>query len=414
MKLSILKFLLIVSVYLDAKNPLSIRQRILSTSSSVIKSLSILPLVLTSFTTRSESKEDIIIDGIRLKDLKRIVNSGRVFVQDDFLSPSELILLRNDIRVAETLGSFKPSGLSNFALSDQKFDSKKDRSVTPVLGKSYTSSALKSVKERIDNLREKLSYTLDRPTMRGDLAHEIYYSMSPSGSCLKLHVDDKHEELKGSKGWTTQSRRSLSWLIYLNDRNWNSQEKGGQLRSYPIKWNENSLKNVDIGGEHDGNLQVAWLEVLNGSNEAEIHPVYMDAWTHGEKREDIGPYCRLYVLADLSGPRSKRQWISRPFEYRNCETGRIDEKSFLNALLPAYSTSNGCKLYYIEDILAWDDGERPAGSFIEDIDPLGGRLVLFDSVMLPHEVLLTKGEDRLALAGWFHEQAASIPAWVTG
>mmetsp|Transcript_29737 Transcript_29737/g.58921 ORF Transcript_29737/g.58921 Transcript_29737/m.58921 type:complete len:101 (-) Transcript_29737:51-353(-) len=40
---------------------------------------------------------------------------------------------------------------------------------------------------------------------------------------------------------------------------------------------------------------------------------------------------------------------------------------------------------------------------LEDVNPCGGTLVLFNSVTLPHEVLATKTRERWACSGWFHE-----------
>ena len=45
------------------------------------------------------------------------------------------------------------------------------------------------------------------------------------------------------------------------------------------------------------------------------------------------------------------------------------------------------------------------------VAPLGGTLVLFDSVAVPHEVLPTLRGERLALAGWFHEACQDCPDW---
>merc|ERR1711862_519479 len=39
-----------------------------------------------------------------------------------------------------------------------------------------------------------------------------------------------------------------------------------------------------------------------------------------------------------------------------------------------------------------------------NIAPLGGTLVLFDSVSLPHEVLPPQGRERWAASGWFHRR----------
>ena len=62
--------------------------------------------------------------------------------------------------------------------------------------------------------------------------------------------------------------------------------------------------------------------------------------------------------------------------------------------------------------LGWaDDGSGRAGGgegsggeyMVRDVAPLGGTLVLFDSVALPHEVLATVRRERFACSGWFHE-----------
>jgi hypothetical protein len=54
-------------------------------------------------------------------------------------------------------------------------------------------------------------------------------------------------------------------------------------------------------------------------------------------------------------------------------------------------------------------GEDPAADEVtDDIDPIGGTLVLFDSVSLPHEVLATRGRERWATSGWFHEDQQPV------
>ena len=45
---------------------------------------------------------------------------------------------------------------------------------------------------------------------------------------------------------------------------------------------------------------------------------------------------------------------------------------------------------------------------LQDVDPLGGTLVLFDSVSLPHEVLATQNRERWACSGWYHEDQQEI------
>lgn len=48
---------------------------------------------------------------------------------------------------------------------------------------------------------------------------------------------------------------------------------------------------------------------------------------------------------------------------------------------------------------------------VVDVSPVGGTLVLFDSVAVPHEVLPTTAGQRIAMAGWFHEPQQDFPEW---
>ena len=49
-----------------------------------------------------------------------------------------------------------------------------------------------------------------------------------------------------------------------------------------------------------------------------------------------------------------------------------------------------------------------------DVSPEGGTLVLFDSVTVPHEVRTTTAGERIAIAGWFHEEQQEFPDWYEG
>ena len=40
-----------------------------------------------------------------------------------------------------------------------------------------------------------------------------------------------------------------------------------------------------------------------------------------------------------------------------------------------------------------------------------GKLLMFDSVCIPHEVLPTHAGERVAVAGWFHEAQRPFPPW---
>ena len=69
----------------------------------------------------------------------------------------------------------------------------------------------------------------------------------------------------------------------------------------------------------------------------------------------------------------------------------------------------------LEDREAWSLSENnggndvPLGSESIDITPKRGPLVMFDSVTLPHEVLVVERNTRSALARWFHEQTQEFP-----
>ena len=65
----------------------------------------------------------------------------------------------------------------------------------------------------------------------------------------------------------------------------------------------------------------------------------------------------------------------------------------------------------LEDRTLWDENKAPTGSVIQDIVPTRGSLVIFDSVLLPHQVERIVRGRRVALAGWFHEPTQAIPSF---
>jgi hypothetical protein len=332
---------------------------------------------------------------IDFDELKAVVNSGRVFVHDDFINNDLLEALQQDIANAEREGRFIPSGLSNRADSLQKFDARRDRAVMPVLGTTgYTSQPLQDFERKLRSLRLALANKLERPSLNDDsIAHETYYSMSKAGAALPRHLDERHEELKGRKGWLNPSRRSISWLLYLSDKSWDLNTDGGHLRAYPVSpLADAPLVPGRTGGVHEGNLQVAWIKLLGVGT----YPVYLC----------VRDGCLLYIVREATG----REIISRGFELHDGATGRKEStaQAFTAALLPAYERAELCIL---EEPERWAQGLLPAGCEVQDVNPKGGRLVVFDSAVLPHEVFpVLDGArgPRLALAGWMHERAASL------
>ena len=56
--------------------------------------------------------------------------------------------------------------------------------------------------------------------------------------------------------------------------------------------------------------------------------------------------------------------------------------------------------------------QPPLGMSEALVPPLGGTLLLFDSVSVPHEVLATTKGVRWAMAGWLHEESQGVPEWL--
>lgn len=203
-------------------------------------------------------------------------------------------------------------------------------------------------------------------------------------------------------GWSTSSRRSISWLLYLSD----DDVRGGELRSFPQR-----LPQLGKCGAHEGDLQVGWLR----SEDVSVTPVFLDCWRRTVTPRGVEPRSALYTVV---GP-SSRRYITPDFDLRDPITGTPLDIDY------ASLTRDEGTFYLIEDQRLWAKGGDPLGSIRTDISPRAGTLVLFDSVALPHEVLpVTRGK-RIALAGevclsdnkcftrtgWFHEKQQEFPSW---
>jgi hypothetical protein len=286
-------------------------------------------------------------------------------------------------RTTRTKLTFQPSGLSNRVAGDRNVFGFSDRltcTITPDLlkGDEKLSSMRLVVEEKMEDLKVKLQVALSSPKPKpiapngrccafvNDAATEedkhrndcrsssslpvdnrertcrleqlelaeMYYSISPKGSHLPRHQDERHEETKGNKGWINDTRRSISWLIYLNDDDWSrgttctrndtanenedvhdegnqnlpatatarrtlattnqsnqSAGHGGELRAYIRKCCPE--EHVQCGS-HDGDIQVGWLRIesspLSSSSSSpsssstrardsiEYEPIFLDCW----------------------------------------------------------------------------------------------------------------------------------------
>ena len=336
---------------------------------------------------------------LNVTELKKKIYSGRVYQHYNFLSEQEVEIVLKEIKKLDLDGKFETKGLSNTVLKNQSFSNKLDRAICPVpwFVKALDGDDHRDIPKRIRNLQQALSEALDRPTMMDNtLAHECYYSKSEVGSRLPRHMDDRHEELKGAKGWMNPSRRSLSWLIYLSDpADWDIEKNGGALRSYP----QTSVAESD--STHDGNLQIGWLVPSSPLKDKEkpSRAVYLDSWypVRGAVAEGtVGePHCIIYALNE----NGQLEYLTRPWLTENLQgmpiwefllgcarhdsTVTVADKAVL-FLNPQFALEFAA----LEDRAAWDDGKDPRGSESVDIVPQRGSLVVFDSVKLPHQVQL--------------------------
>ena len=268
----------------------------------------------------------------------------------------------------------------------------------------------------------------------------MYYSISPKGSLLPRHNDERHEDTKGDNAWIHDTRRSISWLIYLNDNaslglnknndnnnnnNNNSSDddndiddtnfaadNGGQLRIYCRKCNDDVMQ----CGSNDGDIQVGWLR--NDMDDEKFEPVFLDVWIKSPVVPDVleektygdlkwRPLSALYILNHTSATSNGRQYISEPF-------GPDSESwsSNINLEPEDFGIALRNQLYVnLQSRFVGTEAIQEGCITIKDILPTGGTLVLFDSVCIPHEVLSVLNGERLAIAGWFHEDVQPFPEW---
>ena len=243
-------------------------------------------------------------------------------------------------------------------------------------------------------LRNDLSLQLNRPTLATDAPnnkkHEMTYNWYQPGASLGRHLDEHHEETKGNKGWLLPTRRSVTWLVYLNDA-WQPEE-GGSLQTFPRQ----PLAQFPVGA-HEGNLQVGWMD--------QVHPVFLDAW-----RPSGGT--ALYMLDDHNQPIYISQHDfdvpRQPIEFEQLlskvYSGRFEQISTAR-LDPRFVNKDN----HNQPISPNNKEDEPL--FALNILPTGGTLVLFDSVSLPHLVqAVTGNRPRIAATGWFHEDNSQFPA----
>lgn len=350
------------------------------------------------------------------------INRGGIAQVDNFLPASNVNTLRSDAHYLFRESHFITDALANYGKSagekdKAQFDVSKDRSVCPAYIPSKAqfgpfvndqlgnSQARNDVAKTITALRKELAVGLDRPGMAnlpdGMYNHELSYTRFGPGAFLKRHVDEHHEELKGVRGWSAPTRRSLSWLVYLNEPDWDAAKDGGCLRTYPRR-----SARVGTVGARNGDLQIGWLAPTR--RDPIERPVFLDG-----RREGEAGNCALYTDSadDIGIVYMTENFKADPYLFLSTGDWVVQHVLITN---PAF----GDRFHYLEppkskltdfmDTNLKANTASTVGEAILDVAPTGGTLVMFDSVALPHEVLSTLERERWAMSGWFHESQQDI------
>jgi 2OG-Fe(II) oxygenase superfamily len=348
------------------------------------------------------------------------IQEGKIAVVPDFLPKSEVLSLRRDAENLYTSNSFSTDALASYG-SSGKFDPSKDRTVLKL--SQWKNNVLgdwtvrNNFGARIRDLRRDLAINLQRPGLLqgasvsayGDGSTEISYTRFGPGAFLKRHVDEHHEELKGVAGWSKPTRRSLSWLIYLND-DWNLND-GGCLRCYQ---RTSGHPSHPVGARTNGDLQIGWLRP--SLQDPIERPVFLDAQC------SIGPdtskthSCAMYIDDPTSHQMtiSQKYYITKAFNAHPALFIAGSELLAQKILVNRKDYAN--RFYFIEPPKSvasdWFStiGERHINADESSIDiaPLAATLVVFDSVTLPHEVLPSLRRARWATSGWMHEDQQQV------
>jgi Rps23 Pro-64 3,4-dihydroxylase Tpa1-like proline 4-hydroxylase len=332
------------------------------------------------------------------------IRAGKIAVIPNFLPSSDVADLRKDAMGLYADDRFSTDALASYG-STGSFDPSKDRAVLKL--KQWKDKGLGSYETRqrfaarMSDLRSQLSLSLERPNLNqgvattgyGEGSTEISYTRFGPGAFLKRHVDEHHEELKGKDGWSKPTRRSISWLIYLNDK-WDSGKYGGELKCY-----ERVVPPAtEVGAQPNGDLQIGWLRA--SPQDPLERPVFLDSRRHFSGKDGN---CAMYIN-DPNG--SGVQYITGDFYAHPILFMSGGELLTKKLLLNRRDFAQ--RFHFIEppksligDLMA--STKLATDESALEVEPNGGTLVLFDSVSLPHEVLATRGRERWATSGWFHE-----------
>ena len=355
---------------------------------------------------------------ISAEDIQKISRGG-VAIIPNWLPPHLITSMHDDAQQLFKSGQFRPDGLTNTAIKEQGFSGKADRQTFRGDGNNGGGgwdsnvgdiATRKEFADRMRELRVQLAKALHRPTLatEGTSRHEMTYNWYEPGAKLGRHLDEHHEETKGSRGWLLPTRRSVTWLVYLNE-GW-TKEEGGALRCLPPRDDSMRLNNVQVGS-HEGNLQVGWvnngvdpvfLDVFRESGGAALYHVVRNSGSSGNSSNNEEEERQVLSVRDFNVPSQPidfAQFLNEEVResFAQISTARLDPR-FAGA-----ADNNRNEKAIANHYHDFDCSDEPN---ILDVIPTAGTLVLFDSVSLPHLVREVTGKrQRIAATGWFHEDS---------
>jgi Rps23 Pro-64 3,4-dihydroxylase Tpa1-like proline 4-hydroxylase len=319
------------------------------------------------------------------------LQNGKPIILNNWLPHNEVTILRDLVEVVDTQGYFIPSGLRVSPGEDNQMSyGNEDRRICDEIPSEYYDHHLMAFSERMDQVCIELSELLGSKSMGNDdenVDHESYISISNDGASLNEHIDERHEELKPSQRYNFPSRRSISWLVYLNDDTWKLGLHGGQLRFFIPKQELQQLSGTCGSNLNNGDLQVGWL-LSDDSNYGRL-PVYMRSL---RQSNDNRIRSQLYIFEG-----GEEIFITKSFKIQHDS----QHCTFYTDVLRNLLVSKTYKRTFIP--LERIHGSTDQFFTAVDVEVMGGTLVLFDSVTIPHLVLPTINSRRIAIAGWFHE-----------
>ena len=320
----------------------------------------------------------VTVNSLRSKpSLLSVISAGKVYSIDNWIPDKQVSLLRDFCSQLQKEGLFQASGLSYAEPSSGESITTERLVCDEIPSHHLDNKALNDLTDKIDEIRKEISATLSRPSMRFDnLPHESYISISNPGTFLKRHMDEKHEELKSSNRWSLGTRRSISWLLYLNEKSWDSENNGGMLRSFPQKAKQHP-KLYGPCGCHQGNLQVGWLTYGN-QNENEsgnesgnengvgntVKPVYMKSWVITDENEDENnatPSHSDSTIRDRSTQSSSSSSSKKKIKKRKINPNQSPSSSVISALYVISIFKR--KIFITDKFFAHDEGDITKNNF---------------------------------------------------